>query len=149
MKRHPAFISLSREHHDGLLLATRLQQGRNALERLWSHDLQWQANFVVDFFDKQLVDHFRAEEEILFPEVIGLSKSENEIVGALIAEHAEMRDMVDFLRHPTEKKLECTLTRFGEVLERHIRSEERQLFPFCEAHMTAGKLEAIGRAITK
>ena len=67
MKRHPGLIPLSREHHDGLLLATRLQQGRNALLRLWSHDLVWQAQYVVKYFREELIDHFATEEEIIFP----------------------------------------------------------------------------------
>ncbi len=147
MKRHAAFLSLSREHHDGLLLATRLRQGRKALERLWSHDPVWQARFVVEFFDEKLAEHFRLEENILFPEVLGLLKNDENIVALLLEEHAELRELAEALRHPEEKKLECTLTQFGEILERHIRREERELFPFCEANLTDEALEAIGRSM--
>ena len=54
MKRHDSLVPLSREHHDGLLLAVRLQQGRAALPRLWSHDLVWQAEYVTRFFGEHL-----------------------------------------------------------------------------------------------
>ena len=77
MKRHPAFVALSQEHHDGLLLATRLQQGTNALLRLWSHDLHWQSDYVVKFFDENLRQHFSVEEEIVFP-----------VAGQYLPEHA-------------------------------------------------------------
>ena len=147
MKRHAAFIPLSREHHEALLLATRLMQGRKALERLWSHDLMWQAKYVVDFFDGHLAEHFRVEEELLFPEVTPYLAKEDDVVTLLLEEHAEMREMTELLRQPTEKKLECTLARFGEILERHIRREERLLFPFCEAHLPPEKLEELGRAM--
>ncbi len=145
MKRHPAFIPLSREHHDGLLLATRLQQGTKALERLWSHDLQWQSGFVVEFFETNLSGHFRIEEEFLFPTVAGLMPKDNGMIGDLIREHREMEALVETLRHPTGKPPEATLKRIGEILERHIRREERELFPFCEAHMSASTLASLGR----
>lgn len=133
MKRHESFVALSREHHDGLLLATRLQQGRNALLRLWSHDLHWQAEYVVRFFDDYLANHFRTEEEIIFPLAEKYFLEEQQpIITQLIEEHKEMKSLVDFLRAPDEKKLECSLTRFGQILEQHIRTEERRFFPYCE-----------------
>lgn len=144
MKRHDSFIPLSREHHDGLLLATRLQQGRNALLRLWSHDLQWQAGYVVQFFDDHLENHFRTEEEIIFPLAEKYFRTDQEpIIRRLAEEHCELKELVAFLRHPEEKKLECTLVRFGEILERHIRSEERELFPMCEESFPKEYLEKI------
>lgn len=147
MKRHTSFIPLSREHHDGLLLATRLQQGRNALLRLWSHDLHWQAEYVVKFFDDNLDTHFTIEESVIFPAARTAVPSGQGIVQRLLDEHTEMRDMVEFFRHPAQKKLECTLTRFGELLEHHIRAEERELFPLCEEHMPDEQLETIGKTI--
>jgi hemerythrin-like domain-containing protein len=143
MKRHQSFISLSREHHDGLLLATRLQQGRKALLRLWSHDLHWQAEFTVKFYDDNLANHFRMEEEIIFPAAEQFIP-DNELRKRLLREHQEMREMVEFLRHPDEKKLECTLTRFGELLESHIRCEEREYFPLCETSVPEHILNDLG-----
>ena len=65
-KRHPALVPVARDHHEGLLLAVRLQQGEKALERLWSHDTAWQARFVVDFFNDHLIRHFAVEEVKIF-----------------------------------------------------------------------------------
>jgi hemerythrin-like domain-containing protein len=147
MKRHSSFIPLSREHHEGLLLATRLQQGRNALLRLWSHDLNWQAEYIVKFFDDNLDTHFLIEETIVFPAARASNLNGGTIIQALLNEHAEMREMVEFFRHPSQKKLECTLTRFGEILENHIRCEERELFPLCEEAFSEEELENIGKNI--
>ena len=132
MKRHPALVPLSREHHEGLLLAVRLQQGPRALLRLWSHDLRWQAEFVTRFFDDHLAHHFAAEEEILFPAAVKYFPADDPIVERLLDDHREMRAMITFLRNPDEKKLECTLTQFGKLLEEHIRCEEREFFDRCE-----------------
>ena len=117
--------------------------------RLWSHDPFWQAEYVVKFFEEYLLPHFEAEEKFLFPLALLYVKKEKEIVQRLVAEHAEMRNMVESFRHPDQKKLECTLEQFGKLLESHIRCEERELFPICEQSIPAlqladvqGKIEA-------
>jgi len=148
MKRHDSFVPLSREHHEGLLLATRLQQGRNALLRLWSHDLFWQAEYVVRFFDDRLRNHFQTEEDCIFPLAEKyLPADRKPIVHQLLEEHKELEELAGLLRHPEEKKLECTLTRFGKLLEEHIRSEERMLFPLCEEYLPQESLVTIGKQI--
>ena len=91
MKRHKALESLSHDHHDGLLLAVRLQQGDKALERLWSHDPLWQAEFVVRFFNDNLSQHFEEEERFVFPLAEKYFGDQIEIVHRLIKEHQEMR----------------------------------------------------------
>lgn len=146
MKRHAGFVPLSREHHDGLLLAVRLQQGRTALPRLWSHDLGWQAAYAVKFFDEHLSAHFATEEEHLFP-AGALLPGMAGIVEELRDEHAELRSLALALRTAAEKDLECTLTRFGQTLEHHIRTEERIFFPACEEHLPPADLERIARAV--
>lgn len=146
MKRHNSFVPLSREHHESLLLAVRLQQGRRALLRLWSHDPHWQAQFVVKYFDDELAAHFDEEETVVFP-AVWTFLTDNTIIERLKVDHTEMREMVDFLRDPLEKKLECTLTRFGQLLESHIRMEEREFFPACEGVVPQDILHDIGRKL--
>lgn len=146
MKRHPGLVPLSREHHDGLLLATRLQQGSAALLRLWSHDAAWQAEFVTRFFDDHLAAHFATEEETLFPlaaDVPALAPT----VAELTAEHAELRALAERLRRAAGAERDEALVRFGSILERHIRTEERVLFPGCEDNLAPADLERIGGLI--
>ena len=145
MKRHAGFVPLSREHHDGLLLATRLQQGRAALLRLWSHDPVWQAEYVVRFFDEHLLPHFTTEEEIVFPVARAVAGLE-EVVRELLDEHREMRLLVTRLRSGDPDPA-ATLLRFGTILEHHIRTEERVLFQRCEERLEEAELERLGRAI--
>lgn len=146
MKRHDSLVPLSREHHDGLLLAVRLQQGRAALPRLWSHDLRWQAQYITQFFDEHLAAHFATEEEHLFPAGAELPDM-RAVVAELTAEHGELRDLAESLRNCAEKDLECTLTKFGQILEHHIRTEERVFFPACEEHLAPEELSRIARAV--
>ncbi len=147
MKRHPVLVSLSQEHHEGLLLAVRLQQGENALLRLWSHDPYWQAEFVVKFFEDHLVEHFDAEEQFIFPLIKSHIPEHQSIIDRLQSEHDEMRASVDIFRNPDEKKLESYLKEFGKLLEEHIRCEERELFPLMEQHFSEAIFEQLNQQL--
>ena len=64
MKRHPALIPLSRDHHDGLVQAVRLRRAAadgDASARLAA------AREFVEFFRNEERVHLRDEEEELFP----------------------------------------------------------------------------------
>jgi hemerythrin-like domain-containing protein len=136
MKRHECFIELSRDHHDGLMLAVRLQQGKRALLRLWSHDPEWQAAYVVRFFQEHLQKHFQIEEELVFPLAERyLRPEDNVITDRLRAEHGDMKMLVETLRTPPTTPVETVLSRFGQILERHIHTEEREFFSLCEKYV--------------
>jgi len=64
MKRHPALIPLSRDHHDGLVRAVRLR--RAAVDGDASARLAVAGDFVEFFRNEERV-HLRDEEEELFP----------------------------------------------------------------------------------
>jgi hemerythrin-like domain-containing protein len=147
MRRHSAFIPLSREHHDGLLLAARLQQGHKALLKLWSHDLNWQAEYIEKFFNDNLERHFQVEENILFPVAHSTISDRAVLVQHLLDEHKYMTSMIEYFRHPNQIDLAKTLKSFGKTLEDHIHSEERELFPICEQNIPAEKLAELGKSI--
>ena len=61
IKRHPAIVSLSRDHHFGLLLVWKIRQGlKNAV------DAERISSYLLYFFKEHLEKHFREEEEFLF-----------------------------------------------------------------------------------
>jgi hemerythrin-like domain-containing protein len=149
MKRNPAFHPLSREHHDGLLLAIRLQQGERALPRLWSHDRAWQAEFVVRFYNEHLRRHFLSEEEQLFPVAEGKSPAElRKLAGRLRDDHAWMNKTITELPAADRSLLEELLPAFGKRLEEHIRTEERTFFPMCERWFTHEELARVGEYLS-
>jgi hemerythrin-like domain-containing protein len=149
MRRHETLTPLSRDHHDGLFLATRLQQGNRALLRLWSHDPEWQAGYIVRFYEEDLTPHFEAEEKVLFPLAKKYVHDPLGIIDRLRTEHELMRSMVDLFRHPEPKSLPSALVEFGTVLEKHIRCEERELFPLCEKTIPPKELEQAGASIAR
>jgi iron-sulfur cluster repair protein YtfE (RIC family) len=149
MKRHPAFHLLSHEHHEGLLLAIRLQQGERALPRLWSHDRPWQAAYVRRFYDDQLQRHFLSEEEMLFPLAEGKSPAAmHQLTIQLREDHAWMRTLVAQLAAADAPQLEGFLLTFGKRLQDHIRNEERNFFPMCERWFTPGELASVSAYLT-
>jgi hemerythrin-like domain-containing protein len=58
-----------------------------------------------------------------------------------------MRRLAGSLREPANGPLAQKLKEFGEILERHIRREEREFFPFCESNMSGEKLDTLAAAL--
>jgi hemerythrin-like domain-containing protein len=144
-KRHESLIPLSHQHHHGLVLSHRLQQGLP--KRREDHQaVATLAKEVVEFFDRDLVSHFTAEEEALFPAMEqhlgGLA-----IINELLQEHRRIRSLVDQLRQSRLEAQVEPLLAFGELLRDHIRKEERVLFPIFEEKMPASEVDIIGNQI--
>ncbi len=149
-KRHRSLISLSHDHHHGLALAVRLKQGNQALlNDGWTHDRKEQAVVVQRFFDAELRGHFAAEEEVLFPVIRHHTSEADTIVEELKRQHRSLEAAVGRMAGAGEAMLEKELTGFGELLERHIRIEERELFPLFERSVPSGVAAEAGEAITR
>lgn len=129
-RRHDSLIPLSREHQYGLMLCLRIHRG------LIEHDadenwLQMKAGVAVRFFEGELLTHFQAEEEFLFPAMREL-RGARPIIDELLGEHEQMGHLIDEMRQRELGSLASTLKEFADTLEGHIRKEERELFPIYE-----------------
>lgn len=150
-KRHPALISLSHDHHHTLALALRLRQGDKALlNDGWVHDRQEQAARVLAFFAGELRPHFAAEEEALFPVLERHGPASQSLIPGLVRDHREIERLVGLLPDASDGALDELLVELGTILEKHIRTEERELFPIFEkvvpeniAHETAGEITRV------
>lgn len=138
MKRHPALISLSHDHHHALVEARRL---RRAADR--DDDPGPVAAAFADFFAAVSVPHFREEEETLFPLVAALDEARALVVDALL-DHQRLHALVADLRRSADVR--PAMREIGQLLEAHVRREERELFPLIE-RMAAGRLESLGRSL--
>jgi hemerythrin-like domain-containing protein len=94
---------------------------------------------AVERYDVELVNHFSAEEEVLFP-AIRAALGEAPLVDELIAEHREMERLVGELRNKPDQGV---LEEFLELLRNHIRREENELFELAQERMGAGALTAL------
>src|SRR5205823_13939352 len=143
MKRHPALIPLSRDHHDGLLQAVRLRRaaaGGDASARLAA------AREFVEFFRNEERVHLRDEEEELFPLFLRHVQSQPAPFRQARLQHMQLEGFA--------RKLEIgvaagivdreTLDATGELLDADIRLEERQLFPLIEELVSSEEHRTIG-----
>jgi hemerythrin superfamily protein len=106
---------------------------------------------ALAFFDERLVGHFRAEETALFPflraRAVGHGVPEA-VLDELVAEHRRLEVLRDAIASADgEPALDTALGTFADLLEAHVRREERELFePFPEA-IPAEDTEALAAAI--
>ena len=130
MKRHNALTPLSREHHSALILAQLLKKDAPVYKGLPS-DLEGKAAYALNMYTTILQKHFLKEEEILSK--VKKYHAEIEIIGdEIIAEHIELK--IGFLSLAKTDELVNALNNLGVALEKHIRKEERILFPQIQEH---------------
>ena len=146
--RHPSLILLSHDHHHGLALALRCRkQALGQLKPMGAAGLRERAKECLEFHTNHLIAHFRAEEEVLFPALRGIAPGNDVIVDDLLTQHQEIGRAMSQLE--TGTGLAKLIFDLGDLLERHIRKEERELFPLFELHVESAKAEAIGAELKK
>ncbi len=132
IKRHPALVSFSKEHHFGLLLTWKIRQGTS-----FGVETERMSNYVVHFFNVDLRQHFADEETFLFSRLA----ADDSLRLQAEAEHRQIYNLVsEIAANPTDEAL---LKTFSELLEKHIRFEERTLFNHLQHHIPAAELEEI------
>jgi mannose-6-phosphate isomerase-like protein (cupin superfamily) len=122
VKRHPALIPFSHDHHHALVQARRLRRAAPGSE----DERRAAAAAFVEFFRSDSVRHFREEEELLFP----LLDPPPPLVERLLVEHVRLHSLSRRMEQGETKA--ATLKEAGELLEAHVRAEERELFPLLE-----------------
>ena len=108
------------------------------------HQLQVGAEFNT-FFASEVAGHFRDEEELLLPLLADRPDPAGELLAEIAAQHATIRALAGELSQSIrEGSVDPDLIqRLGELLERHIRLEERSLFPLIERIATDAELEEL------
>lgn len=139
MLRHKSLHPLSHQHHNGLALGLLV---RRALEADRSpSSVKVQSRRVLDRFELELVNHFALEEELLFP-AIETELGPHPLVHSLIADHRHLELLAGRLREDPAD--ETTLLEFVELLRRHIRAEENELFEEIQGRLAPDTLERLG-----
>jgi iron-sulfur cluster repair protein YtfE (RIC family) len=141
--RHASLIRLSHDHHHGLALALRCRkQALGQLKPMGSPGLRERAKEVVEFYQTQLVTHFRAEEEILFSLMRESVPESVTLIDDLLTQHEQLRHMISQLGEGSG--LAKAIFDVGDLLESHIRKEERELFPLFETRIETVRAEVVG-----
>lgn len=94
---------------------------------------------VVRRFARELEPHFRIEEELLLPEL--MRGPQVALAERTLAEHRKLRAMVTDVEAGAFSAL-CAL---ADLLEAHVRFEERELFPVCEVLASDAALGEVAR----
>jgi iron-sulfur cluster repair protein YtfE (RIC family) len=146
--RHPSLIPLSQDHHYGLALALRCRkQALGQIKPIGAEGLRERVKELSAFYATHLVAHFRAEEEILFPLLRSVAPESNRIIDELVRDHEQIREAATRLENGIG--LAKLIFDLGDLLERHIRKEERQLFPLFEQRVKTAEAEALGEELKR
>ena len=137
-RRHESLIPLSHEHHDALLLAWRLRTGD-----LSKRESELRARHVSAFFDYRLINHLKLEEEVLFPAIGPVLCVEASLIDLLLDDHRELLAKAAAIKAGAHDQVDS----FCALLERHIRTEERQLFVLAQNRMKPAEMAELGRQI--
>ena len=134
MKRHPVLQPLSDDHHRALILARRLRRTAASDAPV---DLEALADEVRRTYEADLAPHFAVEEETLLPAL--RDAGVHALADRTLADHVRIRALIG------NAWTDATIRELGTLLERHVRFEERELFPEAERVLADEVLEAIGR----
>jgi hemerythrin superfamily protein len=129
IKRNPALVEFSKDHHFGLLLVWKIRQGLRSGIAPVRISRYVSCSYVAD-----LAQHFADEETYLFP---NLSQTDPQRIRAE-REHEALRSLVAVIKqNPND---ENKLQEYANLLDAHIRFEERELFNRLQAYMQEEQL---------
>lgn len=143
MKRHPALIPLTHDHHHALAAARRLGLASRSQDPA---RLQEGARIFLDFFERETVPHFREEEEVVFPVLLEHSEEPREELVEALVQHVRIHALIARLRAALEGGTIASrdAAPLAELLQAHIHLEERRLFPLIEQSVGVDALDRIG-----
>ena len=133
MKRNENIVSLSHDHHFGLLCCWKIRQGLKK-----EVELSRIEKYVDYFWNNHLKDHFKEEDDILFPYL------EDEFSTRVAKEH---RDLGSLYNGISDNLSIQNFEAFANLLDDHIRFEERQWFPHLEENLNENQLLEIGKKL--
>lgn len=133
MKRSPALLKLSREHHTALSLAMRIEKAGDA------HAQSAVQAILPAIFRRELEPHFQEEENTLLPQLA--KAGEAALVKRTLQEHADLRWLAVLIANGDL----AALPAFGKLLRAHVRFEERELFMVAQRVLPANYLDGNGQ----
>ncbi len=134
MKRHPSLVPLSRDHHESLILSRLLQKDAPAYKGLPSTQDE-KREYAIRHFDSHIKPHFLKEEK-LYHSLLHYERLQTHITQVL-NDHQLLERLFDNIREAATGE---DLHALGVLLEKHIRFEERELFPLMEIVCTPDEL---------
>lgn len=140
MRRRRELRPLSSEHQQSLLVAFQLRKSLagQAESAGAPKELSGLVSLLHRFEATVFRTHIRAEEDLL-----GEFLAEA-VMRRLVAEHAEMSRLVVIAKGGDAVASRAALGAFAELLDRHVRWEDREVFAAAEARLDDATLASIG-----
>jgi hemerythrin-like domain-containing protein len=142
LKRAPALVTLSQDHHHSLVQSLRLREA-SAGEQSRAPAV---ARAFLEHWRSAMRGHFADEEEVLFPRAESVDP---ESVARLWAEHAELASLVERLERALDAGADASdlVNEIGWLIHDHVRFEERVLFEEVQTRLAPPELADLGRAL--
>lgn len=144
LRRHAALVPLSRDHHGVLVHA--LQLRRAARPTSAPADVRAALDDYLRFHASEIRGHMADEEDVLLP-LAGAADP----AGArrLVSEHREIDALSGSLRDALAAGDDprAAMQALGELLDDHVRFEERAFFARVQERLDPGALTALGAAL--
>jgi len=137
VKRSAELTPLSHDHHQALFTALRLVRATDGSV----------AGDLLSWWSNEGSRHFRIEEEILLPAWCSADRgAELDLANRVLSDHLQIRSAV---RAAERGRLSAAeLSAVGELMQHHVRFEERELFALIESRLDPADLAALGAEIT-
>lgn len=132
IKRSTELAPLSREHHDTLLFAWKIKQGL-----LYGTPVGEIVSYAKWYWSNFLERHFQEEETLLVPPLA----VNDELALQLKKEHESIRHGIE------EAATTGQLSALADLINTHIRFEERTFFPHVEKELSGQQLQTILAAL--
>ena len=129
IKRHISLQPLSREHHHTLVLVWKIRKAIREHVELDRVD-----QYVSWFYQQYVISHFEIEEKYIFP-VLG---NQHEMIVRALDEHKMLKGYFEAQGKDSNAYMEL-----ADLLEKHIRFEERMLFNAIQELATEQQLKTI------
>ena len=139
MKRDPALVPLSHDHHQALTVAQKLR-------RADAQSAEEARSELVAYWEGHGREHFRLEEEILFPAYAGYGDPYDPLLARALCDHVAIRREVDAATGDAAAPV-STLQKLGTMISDHVRLEERELFPLIKSALPETELAAVAVAL--
>ena len=143
LKRDPALVELSRDHHAALVQALELRRaGRSSAPDVARRSVQ----AYLDFVTAELEGHFADEEQVVLPAADAVAPGE---AARVRAEHREIERLTAELRERVRAGAELgpLCAELGDLIHDHVRFEERALFDSLQRVLSPEALARLGKAL--
>jgi hemerythrin superfamily protein len=146
MKRFEQIHYLSWDHRNTLLEAFNIQK---YIDTLSDKEISQKRIEAINHYEKDLLPHFRAEEECLLPRMILNQNVNSDLIRKTLDDHILIHSLFLLLKKENSdfQKIKSILKEIAKALNEHIRFEERELFEHSQAILSIDDFNEIQKEI--